>query len=203
VYDRIPNLVVTPAIRNIKFRYQLTAASGSATYNVGVADVLDQWIIATGTTTANRVANAIRIRKIELWSQDDQTPGQFQGYPIAFSWDTVGNTGAPSREVIAQGGTKGFDLCHILARPPKGSLASMWLSSTSAGTGVNLFNVFAVAGTIMEISLDVSMPEGSVFAGNIPVATQTAIAGGTNGRYYVRGFPLGSATMLPIGWDSV
>jgi len=203
IYNRIPNLIVTPTFHSKRFRYQVTAGGGSGTYNIGISDLLDQWFIATATNGGYRVANAIRLRKIEIWSQDDQTPGQFQGYPCAFSWDTNGNLGAPSREIIGQGGTKGFDLVHIVERPPKGSQADQWLSAATAGTGVNLFNVYLVAGSIMELTMDYSMPEGTVFAGNTPVLVQSVIAGATVGRYYVRGFPIGGATLVPIGWDSI
>lgn len=180
------------------FRYQ---ATGSTTTPISMGDILDQWFVATSTTTGVRIASALKIRKIEMWQPNSTT--SFSTTPCAISWDmaaNAGGVGAPSTVVSASAlGSSG--VAHIVSRPPAGCLGAMWLSGPTDVT--QLLSLTYATGCIVDIHVTLHMPEGAVGSGDAPVAENGAIVGATLGSFYVRGFPLGSATLVPVTSASV
>jgi hypothetical protein len=143
----------------------------------------------------------MKIHRIEMWLPS----AVGAAHPtLAFQWgnNDASLTGEPSTMRSAQAITP-FQVAHLRMTPEKGSLASMWLSSSNDTTLV--FSALLAIGAILEIEATYVFPDGSGNFSDPPNAVvSVGIVGATVGAPYVRGFPAaGAPTLSPVLYNAI
>jgi len=190
----IPDLKVMK-VQTYVFRYLVTQSIGKV-QNWTTQMLLDEFAVSMGSGTARRIFNAIRLKRVEIWSDLGDIEFEFAAATAAaFS-------GAPRIPVVTTTLQYGKNKnTHLCMRPRKDELASKWF--TAPVTTYTLFNcVVDSAGgepSVLEIEIDAVMWNGDGF----PYATSysSASAAGTIGCGNFAGS--GQTGMRIVGWSNL
>ncbi len=189
--DYYPPQIVPTLSFGHRFRFQSSAAT---TANITVKDLGDLLCMATSATAAYQLANAVRIRSVEIWGPPSATL-----VPVTvsceFSSTNIGSIG-PSR-IVSDTSVGSARVAHIKAKPPMDSQASLWQVSTTTTT---LFTLVLPAGAIVDIKYSLTMRDTA----NFTVVTG-AVTGATTGVVYLRPLDSDIATplILPVSYISI
>jgi hypothetical protein len=144
-----------------------TAITYAASGGLERAQFLNLWNIITLTnTTAVRIFNAIKIRKVEMWSPVS-AGASAADFGIEWSsqygpFETVNGT----TQGTARPG-------HLMTRPPKGSVAGFW-SLAGVNESEIVMYIWGPAGTVVDFHLT-----GSMSADGAASATSVSPSGAT------------------------
>jgi hypothetical protein len=167
-----------------RFRFQ--TSTGGATASIIRAELLNQILVATTTTTWGRVMSAVKLNKVEIWG--------FAG---------IGTTGVPALASVEFLGLQGpstvfsdvqigMQPAHVVAQPPPDSLNRFWSNSGQNETDA-LFTIVAPADSIVDVHLDCVLQDGET------AVTGGGIAGATVGQVYYSGLDsIVSANFTPV-----
>ncbi len=156
------------------------------------SDLMDLWCMATSTTAAYRVMAAVKIKSIECWAPAAAGASQ----TVDLEWVGSG-TFASSRQNISDTTLGTSRPAHIYCKPPKDSIAEMWI--TDGSTAGNLFNIAGPADTIVEVKLQFVIRNSEA-----STAVGAAVAAATVGRLYCRRLDSNNASiMIPISMDTI
>ena len=173
------------------FRFQNSAAISLDVSGVSLGDLL---CVATSATSAYQLANAIRVRRVEIWGTASNT---FAPVTVScdFSGATAGSFG-PSR-VYSDTSVGATRVAHVVAKPPRDSQAYQWQSSSSTAT---LFRLVLPAGAVMDLHYSLTLRDSSGVA-----AVTGAVAGATTGQLYVRSLDstAGTAIINPLSYVTI
>jgi len=128
-------------------RYRFTSSSGTAT-TINSSSLLFA-AGCVGSTTNSAVTTffgSVRIRRVEVWAPP-ASQGAFSTCSLEFNGQAAANT-----MEISDTSVNPSEPAHIVAVPPKNSLASFW-QTPDAGTN-NLFVLMAPTGSIIDVVLD-------------------------------------------------
>jgi hypothetical protein len=174
------------------FRFQAVAASAGFTFTTTFLG--DLMCVAATTTSAYQLANAVKLRKIEMWG-----PPSSSLVPVTVSADFAGSTSGaygPSRirSDTSVGATR---VAHLVVKPPKDSQVSQWQSAIS---GNQLATLVFPAGAIIDIHYTMTVRDTASVQ-----AVTGAVAGATVGQVYVRALdsPSGTANLPPISYITI
>ncbi len=185
-----PQIVPSISIGHI-FRFQTSAAVTVSVSGVSLGDLL---CAAASATSAYQLANAIRIRKVEVWGTPSNT---FAPVTVScdFSGATAGSFG-PSR-IYSDTSVGATRVAHIVAKPPRDSQAYQWQSSSSSST---LFTLVLPAGAVLDIHYSLTMRDS---AGAVSVTG--AVAGATAGQLYLRSLDsvTGGSVVQPLSYITI
>jgi hypothetical protein len=174
-----------PQIRGLELQHScrlryLLKTSGVAAKQISFQNLLDTLIVATGTTTASDLFQAVKVRGVEIWCPSNVGNGTATGVAAAVSLEFNGTTaGAIGDQDYHTDTSMGIQPAHIKARPSARSQAAQW----------QLYN----AGPAMKLTLpqgsviDVELSFRSNFAPDQNSGTQNALVGATPGVQYIRG----------------
>jgi hypothetical protein len=202
-----PPVFLASTVFNRSFRF-LVQSFTQMSFNVN--DLLDMYWYATSATTGNRMASAVKIRRIDMYAPAYQPGLVLSGQTVAnqpqlgFQWQTnqTNVVGGPSKLYSATAlGSNG--IATLKLKPPRGSLAAQWISASTTDTDV-LFAWSLSTGSVIDFHLSYVMPEGSGFgAGEAPAPVVRAVAGASNGQFYVSGYPIGGPSIYPLQANTV
>lgn len=122
--------------------YRFVSTSGAST-QITQANLLG---IAGGVgtvanTTISLIANAVSVKKVSIWS-----PPSAQGQAVTCSLEWTSLNGGRMIEVSDSSLSVAVPAV-VVSRPPKGSLASLWLGNTADG----VFVITAPTGSIIDV----------------------------------------------------
>lgn len=175
---------------SLKLRF---ATTGSYTGSITSQNLLDTVNVAMTSIANSDLYYAVRVKKIEIWSV-----GLQNGINEVTAWFDGTNNNSIGSQRVHTSTSLGVQPAHLVLRPSKDELASMWQVSTN---GQNLFYLNLPAICVVEVTLDFSNP----IAGN-SVLCQFGGTGLTPGAVYVRGLDgkaVGSSTFVPVGYIAI
>lgn len=167
-------LNTTPAFRQV-LRYYVGASTTAQPVTVAQLGGACGGI-ATATTTFSPWASSVRLHKLTVYP----SPSASGASPIltGIIWASAASSGYLPDEEVEATLPAGVTQTHAAVfKPPKGSLASMWLSSSVSGSS-NILALSAVIGSVIEVDLSCKMSNNLAAFG-----TQTT-SGKTVGNSY-------------------
>jgi len=156
----------------LKHRYRFTSTSGTATQLTPASLLLAAGGMGTSAVQVSSFFGSLKVKSIEIFS-----PVSAQGSATTCSIEWAGSVSAflADREISDTSVSTAMP-AHVKSRPPRGSLASFWQTS-SANT---LCALTAPVGSIIDIALDLTLYDDN---GNIPQAV-TAVTTAVLGTVY-------------------
>jgi hypothetical protein len=154
---------------SLSHKFRFTCAAGG-TVQVNRANLLNLVCVATTATTTVRVIEAIRLRRVEIWTN----PVALGSPPTTCQLEWQGSN-APS--TVISDTSMGVRPAHIRTSPPPNS-SNRWWSMSGTDEGDVLFDMVLPANSIIDVTTQVRMVEQETpTAGDVP-------AGATVGRLY-------------------
>jgi hypothetical protein len=149
----IPTLKLTH-----KFRF---VNAGGTTVSITRKNLLNLVLTATTATTTVRLIEAIRLKKVELWTQ----PTALGNAPITVQLEWLGEN---SPSTVTSDTTMGVRPAHIRSIPPSASSNRWWSMSGSLETDV-LFSIQCPANTYCDLTAELRLVEQEApTAGDVP-----------------------------------
>jgi hypothetical protein len=180
------------------FRFQ---AATTGVKSVTRAQLLNLLALNTGAQTMFRVCEAVKIRRIRIWSNP---PGVAQGaalnVPVALQWfSEYGPT-----KVLSDSGMGFSNGAKLSSKPPPQSLASFWCL-TGTAEAVVLFDLSLSEGDVIDIDLTFRVQNQALVATGAEAATVVnSTAAGTLGVVYCLSLDLNTAgTLPPVSYKTV
>jgi hypothetical protein len=172
-------------------RYSHASAGAQS---IQIADLQDAVVVATAATTAYRLFDAIRIKKIEIWAAaaaGSNTAVLLEELQSSASFLMASKSRSIEDMVVGTARA-----AHIVYKPSAGSIQGNWISA-NISAAVNILTVTAPAGAVMDFTFDYTLADGN----QAPTAGATAISGATAGQVYTRAFGVSSSTTAwaPVG----
>jgi hypothetical protein len=170
------------------------ASNTLANEPITVADLFNLVCVALTTTTSARLCDAVRIRKVEIWSPP-QDAGAVSTASITWR-DPAAGPGTSSR--VLSDTSMGADRCaHVLMRPPKKGVQQFWLNPTSTDT------ILLISGQVDSI-VDVELTQIIQNGDTAPVSAGT-LSGATAGKIYTRALDVtaGNSYLVPVSSPTI
>jgi hypothetical protein len=179
---------VPPFIPTLKLSHKFRFLNGtnSGTFTITRARLLNLYLVATSTTTTARLMEAVRLRRVEVWTN----PTALGAAPASCSLEWLGVQGSST---VTSDTTMGVTPAHIVCLPPRDS-SDVWWSISNTNETDPLFTLILAANSVVDVTLDLRMVEQEApFAGDIPTG---AVLGTVYGDYLDG---IGSAMLAPVG----
>lgn len=170
-----PPQVVSAYRGKLTIRY--LAGSALTASALVVSDFMNLVCLCTTTSTNYQANDSVRIRKMELWSPASSIPGTTL---LSFSEESAaGGVGSPSKTYtdMAMGADRPG---HLLYRPSQGSVQFNWITSYMANA--TLFTLTCPAGTVVDLTIDYVLGDGT----GLPFVAPAVAATGTTGQIMFR-----------------
>jgi len=172
---QLPSYGIT---RDVRIRFAATAAANAS---VTFQNLLDIVLVATSSTTAADLFEAVRVNTVELWAI------AALGTPVSLVLTYDGLTVGAAGDLKTHTDTSmGVEPAHVKARPDPRTQAGQFQPS-SANVA---FLISVAAGTIVDVSMTLRQPVLGV-----ATSSQNATVGATTGAVYYRGLD-GKTTAL-------
>jgi hypothetical protein len=144
----LPPALQTVPINRRTFAYRVNSASQA---DCGVGGLIGACgIIAAGLSNSYSIASAFRVRGLKLWPP----VGSGGTSSASVKWGVLGATGYVPDQNFFQALPDGITVTKMVkATPPRGSLASNWLS-TGIPAGYTVFSIIAAVGTIVHMDIE-------------------------------------------------
>ncbi len=187
--QKVPRLLAHPpsfspsVLVSKTFRFQSNAVATTA---ITFSNLLDIWNVAATATTAYRLFDRVRIRRIEVWAVGaTNVPATIY---IDWAGITVGSAGPSLR--VSDTSVGSTTPAHINAKPPSTAACSLWQAQS---TNVAFF-ISGPINTIIDLHLS-----GYVDDNGSGTSVVAAPAGATPGANYFRGLDglVATATIYP------
>jgi hypothetical protein len=165
-----------------KFRF--TSGANSGTFSVTRANILDLIGYATTPTSAVRLFEALRLKRVEIWGNN--TAGALQN--VELEW-----IGENSPSVIISDTSMGVRPAHVRSTPPTESSNRWWSLSGFSETDV-LFSLTVPINAIIDVQLEARVVEKEA-----PTLLSVLPVGATVGQLYgnyLDGITSGKLAML-------
>jgi hypothetical protein len=187
----IPAIVARP-YTNYRWRYKFLSAAATT---ISGQVLLQQILVATGTTTTTRIVAALRIREVEMWGPATLATGATPSDPFEMGVEWFGTTGSsnPSLKVtdIAMSGDKS----HVLCRVPSKSFTEDWINIGGQFDNTNtIFTLNAEQGAVVDIVVQTQLIDNEAASAG---PTTSGLTLGTVYQNYLDG--RGSAVLSPLG----
>lgn len=168
------------------------ASSALAGITLSPLSLLDMWCLATGTTAAYRVADSVRLRKIEMWGP---MASNLSPVTTTLEWAAqAGVVGSPSK-LVSDTSMGSSRPAYVTSSPPQGSVQDLWQNSGSAALAL----LTGPTGTIVDIHLSYRVQDKVT-----QTAVTAAVAGATVGQVYIRAADsTTTALLLPLNFPTV
>jgi hypothetical protein len=157
------------------FRY--TSAQAVTDFGITPTNLLDSWLFAATATTGFQVAEAVKVRKIEIWA--GPTSSLLTPVTVSVDWrgPTAGTYGSAAR--VSDSSIGATQPAHLVASPPSQSQVAQWQPNSSN----NLFDITVPSSAVIDLHLSfVVRDDGST------TAVTNALVAATTGANYLRSF---------------
>jgi hypothetical protein len=157
------------------FRY--TAAQATTDFGITSTNLLDSWLFAATATTGFQVAEAVKVRKIEIWA--GPTSSLLTPVTVSVDWrgPTAGTFGSAAR--VSDNSIGATQPAHLVTVPPSQSQVAQWQPNSTN----NLFDITVPASAVIDLHLSfVVRDDGSA------TAVTNALVAATTGANYLRSF---------------
>jgi len=171
VIPRPPQIPNTTLTHNVRMRF---ASNASAGLSISWKNLLDTWLVATSATQGYQLFDSVRIRAIEVWAYSASGPVTAT---VTFPGAVLGAQGDSTTHSDT---CMGLEPAHVLARPSKKSIASMFQNSNTN----TAFDIYVPSGAVVDLLLSFRCS----MAGYAPVTATNALVAAQTGNLYVRGF---------------
>lgn len=167
------SLIPPPYVPTIKFAHKFRFASGAnaGNFNITRANILNLIAIATTPTSAVRLFEALRLKKVEMWTN----PSALGAAPVNLELEWLGEN-APS--TVISDVSMGVRPAHIRAIPPPSSSNRWWSISGFSETDI-LFSLGVAANTVIDVTLEVRVVDSES-----PTLISVLPVGATVGQLY-------------------
>jgi hypothetical protein len=172
---QIPSYGIT---RDVRIRFTQIAAGVT---NITFQNLLDTILVATTSTAASDLFEAVRVNSVELWAI--AALGTPNTVTLIFDGTTLGAAGDQKLHTDT---SMGVEPAHVKARPDRLTQAGQF-QTTSASVA---FIMNCPAGTVIDVSMTFRQPV--IGTAN---ASQNVLVGATAGAVYYRGLD-GKTTAL-------
>jgi len=176
---------------NHKFRF-VNDANGS--YTITRANLLNFIVIADTTTATSRIIEAIRLKKVEMWTNAAVSAAAAVN-TCSLEW-----VGSNSPSTVVSDTSMGVRPAHIVAVPPPSS-SNRWWSMSGTDESDDLFILTTPNSTysVVDVSVEIRIVETEA-----PTSGPTA-AGATAGGLYAATLDGNgvSGTFLPVGYTVI
>jgi hypothetical protein len=166
---------------------------------VSRATLLDLMVMAVSATAANRIFDAVKIRRIRIWGNAPGA-GAVAARTSSVQWLS---TYSPAR-IVSDSGSGATYGARLSTVPPAMSLAGFW-SLTGVNEADALFILELNQGDIVDLDLTFRIQNGIFDASIAPVAVVVIAA--TVGTVYCLALDFvtaaGSAVVLPVGYITI
>lgn len=181
-----------PTLRvNHKFRFIGSEGSGETAVTITRANLLNLLVTATSTTTTVRTFEAVRLKKVEMWSNAPALGAA--STLVQVEW-----LGENSPSTVFSDSSMGVRPAHVVSRPPPRS-SNQWWSMSGTLESDPLFSLLMPANGIIDVVLQVQLIETeSPTAGPTPSgASLGQVYGATLDGNGVTG------TLVPVGYIAI
>lgn len=171
----------------IPFHLRFTTTSAQASIISAASLCASAGIMAATTTTAYPLLMALKLNKVEMWAPSGAAN---TSTTVACNWSTNSTTYVSMQE-ISDTSCNQARPAHIVAIPPRRSLASDWVQC-----GVNtqyLCTLQFPVGTIVDIHFV------GILSDNLNVGTAVTIVGGTVGGVTYQPADGDGGVLIPVG----
>lgn len=169
-----------------KFRFYASAGSGGI--NVSRKNILNLIQVATSASTTVRLFEAVRLKKVEMWSQ----PTALGAAPVTCQIEWIGEN---SPSTVTSDTSMGVRPAHVVSKPPQFS-SNRWWCLSGQQEADTLFNLVYPANTFVDVTIDVRLVEMEApTAGDVPAGATL----GTQYGNYLDGIT--TALLAPIGYN--
>jgi hypothetical protein len=180
--------------KRLRFKVAGVAASNSAFTNEQLLDLL---CFFTDATTAFRMCESIRLKKVEVWSSPQtDTSGTQSPVTVAVEFRAGSSSLIGGRNVrVSDTVTSPAHVAHVKAVPRPEQFAAMWQSGTNE---TSIFQLTAPLESIVDLTLDMVLRDDGTVQ-----AISTSVSGGTAGQQGILGITSGStaaASLTPVDW---
>ncbi len=167
----------------------------NGTYVMQINDLLDLICVATSATTAYRLFDSVRLRKIEMWASSPSGTNN-----TLVSVEDINSSGVPYLTAKSQSvqdmvvGTA--RAAHLVYRPTAGTVQSSWFTASNGSTA-GILSLSVPPGAVIDVTIEYTMADGN----QGPSATASSITSATAGNVYCRALCVSqSATgIIPAG----
>jgi len=193
---RNPGNAMLPAIRGSftgtkRIRYQVSHEAptydfiGTPVYSLGptgMDGIGAAYAIATNTTAAALLFASYRLVAVEIWGATSST-GSSVGIEFAGSSSDTISSPSVYYENVAMGVTP----AHLRVIPPDGSMASMWFNNTVTPTAQKLCQIWANAGSFIDVTIEYTLCDTNAVIHSTSVAHSVGdiLAGTLDSNAYI------------------
>jgi hypothetical protein len=185
----MPGQLEVVPVRSVKFRLNCVNSESSTDFKVGM---LCSWCAFQSDTSGSSdalvgIANAFRVRRIQVYTGSKTSANEFN--PVGLQ--LAGGAYARNEVYSATGTVANPGYLDVRTKP--NNFSGFWHSASGTLTGIIFTIVGAVAGTVVDITMDYTMA-GADIAGTQDLVLVTAYSAVAAGVYY----------MTPTGgnWDA-
>jgi hypothetical protein len=160
------------------------------------ANLLDLMVLASGTTTAYRLFDAVKLNGIQIWGPVDTAEGTYENVTVQWL-----STYAPATVESASGIGTAFGP-RLSTRPPAKSLAGFW--SLSGVSETDILCVIQAQNSVIDLLLEFRV-QNNLYGETAPVSI--TVSGATVGTVYCTYLDFvqnaGSSTVAPVAYLSI
>lgn len=172
-------------------RYQ---ASNDWSGTITKGDLTELIVCTTSGTTNYRLMDSIRLKRIEMWGPASQASGTspFITKMISIADESTGSVGGPTR-TLSDFSLSNARPSHLVWKPAKGSMQSLWITTGIASTDA-ILSLVVSSGTVVDVTFEYIIGDGT----DAPVLATASGAGGTAGQVYFKRFGVtATSTLVP------
>lgn len=174
-----------------RIRFKAVAAATTA---LAFNDLQDLLCVAATTTSAFRLADAVRIKKIEMWG-----PMAQDLVPVTVSVDWTGSTsigGFGKSNRVSDTSMGSTEPAHLVSKPPADTQIAQWVRGNN---NLALCSLTYPLGTIIDLSYELVLRDDGTAQ-----AVGGAVAGATVGANYIRSLDSNTGTnLVPVSYSTI
>jgi len=158
-----------------RFRFVTSSSADGAATPITRKNLLNLVLVATSATTTVRLFEAVRLRKVSIWTNPQIGTGSAGATPLVST--QIEWLGENSPSTIVSDTTMGVRPARVVSRPPPSASNRWWCISGFSETDV-LFVLQTPGSSVVDVDVDLRLVEAEApTAGDIP-------AGATLGQVY-------------------
>ncbi len=143
-----------------------------------INDLADLMFVATSATSAARIFDSIRLKRIQMWYAASSSTTSAVAFVEDINLSGSAGVGAPSMTKLSAQPSPGEN-GYLDYRPKKGSVQNNWFS-TSSSNGQNILRIYAPQNATIDITFEYTLADGV----DAPTSVSRSIAGASLGQIY-------------------
>ncbi len=193
--SHIPSFDIIPRIKG-RTRYSIGAAVSQVQFtSVDLHNAVG--IVATTSILGNPISQMARLLRVEIWAPAITGASPSPGSCAIKTLNSSNSAGNPDSgfwappKTVQDATTSADEPAHVIFTPLRNTLAGAWHSPNQPANSVNLFQITATAGAVMDVWYEY-IPNWETPNNNTVTMTQTLV-GATAGQVYKRALAASSS----------